>query len=71
MVYHRFVVSREELGEKREGTVILETWETQEAGMGTSEGTKDWGEGPSRLTAMDKGKGKEKEVHGEETLQEE
>ena len=70
-VYHCFMVSRDGSGEEREGTVILKTWETWEAGIGTSEGTKDWGEGPSGLTAGDKGKGKEKEVQEEETLQEE
>ena len=43
----------------------------QEAGMGTSEGTEDWGKGPSGLPAADKGKGKEKEVQEEETLQKE
>jgi len=56
----------------------------REAGVATSEvlnesgevpgsgrkGTKDQGEGPSGLSATDKGKGKEKEVV-EETLQEE
>ena len=35
-----------------------------------TEGTEDQGEEPSGLSAMDKGKGKEKEVV-EETLQEE
>jgi len=62
-VYHHFMVGREGSGEEREGTVVLEM---QEAGVGTSEvpeggheGTKDWGECLSRLTAADKGKGKE------------
>jgi len=43
--------------------------EEAEAPEGGHEGTKDRGEGPSSLTAMDKEKGKE--VQDEETLQEE
>ena len=35
------------------------------------EGAEEQGKGPSSLTAMDKGKGKEKEVMEEENLQEE
>ena len=35
------------------------------------EGTEDQGEGPSSLSATDKGNGKEKEIVEEETLQEE
>ena len=84
VVYHHFVVIREGLGKEWEGTIVPERWETQEAGVATSEvlnesgevpgsgceGTKDWGEGLSSLSAADKGKGKEKEVV-EETLQEE
>ena len=68
VVYHHFVVGREGLGEEQEGMIVPEM---QEAGVGTSEvlegsceGTEDWGEGPSRLTTTDKGKGKE--VQGEE-----
>ena len=82
-VYHHFMVSREGSGEEREGTVILERQERWEAGVATSkvlseeggvpedgrEGAEDQGEGPSRLTTVDKGKGKE--VQDEETLQEE
>ena len=64
----------------------VERWELREAGVGTSEmpngetgkgqeggckGTKDLGEGPSGLSLADKGKGKQKEIMEEETLQEE
>jgi len=72
-VYHQFVVGGEGSDEEREGAVVLERREMQEAGVATSEipseGTKDWGKGPSGLTTADKGKGKE--VQDEETLQEE
>ena len=37
---------------------------------GACEGSEDRGEGSSGLSAMDKGKGKEREIEGEETLQE-
>jgi len=38
---------------------------------GSRKGSEDQGKGPSGLSTTDKGKGKEKEVVGEETLQEE
>ena len=44
--------------------------ETDGVWEGGCEGTKDQGEGPSGLTLVDKGKGKERRVK-EETLQEE
>ena len=66
--------NREEEGK---GTVFPERQETQEAGVETSkvlegnrEDTEDQGEGPSGLSAVDKGKGKEVQEE-EETLQEE
>ena len=45
--------------------------EMQEVGVGTREGTKGLGKGPSELPLADKGKGKKKEVVEEEMLQEE
>ena len=84
-VYHHFVANREDSDGEQEGTIVPERWETQEARVGTSKvpgggsgvaggahkGSEDQGEGSSGLSAVDKGKGKEKEIEGEETLQEE
>ena len=80
IVYHHFVVGNEELTEGwgKQANQGVEGWEMQEAGVGTSkvlsgemgEGIKDRGEGPSGLSLVDKGKGKEKEVMEEEALQE-
>ena len=45
-VYHHFVVSREGLGEEREGTVVPEEQETQDAGVATSEVPNEGSEVP-------------------------
>ena len=74
VAYRVCIKNDEEGAEEREGTMVPERWETQEAGIATSkvpEDTKDGGEGLSRLNTTDKGKGKEKEIVEEETLQEE
>ena len=75
VVYHHYVASREGSGKEQEGIVVQEQREMREARIGTSEvlgeNSKVQGEGPSSLSTTDKGKGKEKEVVGEETLQEE
>ena len=55
-----------------EGIEMPGNWgEGDESPGGGREGSEDQGEGLSSLSAADKGKGKEKEVVGEETLQEE
>ena len=78
VAYKVCIEKGEDGAEEREGTVVPERWETQEAGVATSKvlegdhkGTEDGGKGPSSLSAMDKGKVKEKEIVEEETLQEE
>ena len=63
--------ARQETQEASMGTNKIVDKEAVEVPEGDCKGAEDEGEGPSGLSAADKGKGKEKETGEEGTLQEE